>query len=69
MQEIMEFIYWLVEVEELPIAKALRQILVDKQKQLHFQQVLLIIILCTIYYIVLLQNMYYNSVLYFTDEQ
>ncbi|CAG9783085.1 unnamed protein product [Diatraea saccharalis] len=38
MQEIMEFIYWLVEVEELPIAKALRQILVDKQKQLHFQQ-------------------------------
>lgn len=39
MQEIMEFIYWLVEVEELPIAKALRQILVDKQKQLHFQQV------------------------------
>lgn len=47
MQEIMEFIYWLVEVEELPIAKALRQILVDKQKQLHFQQVLLMIILCT----------------------
>lgn len=40
MQEIMEFIYWLVEVEELPIAKALRQILVDKQKQLHFQQVI-----------------------------
>lgn len=39
MQEIMEFIYWLVEVEELPIAKALRQILVDKQKQIHFQQV------------------------------
>ncbi|XP_060809901.1 guanine nucleotide-releasing factor 2 isoform X4 [Amyelois transitella] len=38
MQEIMEFIYWLVEVEELPIAKALRQILVDKQKQLRFQQ-------------------------------
>ncbi|XP_026764340.1 guanine nucleotide-releasing factor 2 isoform X3 [Galleria mellonella] len=38
MQEIMEFIYWLVDVEELPIAKALRQILVDKQKQLHFQQ-------------------------------
>lgn len=39
MQEIMEFIYWLVDAEELPIAKALRQILVDKQKQLHFQQV------------------------------
>ncbi|XP_068628338.1 guanine nucleotide-releasing factor 2 isoform X3 [Battus philenor] len=38
MQEIMEFIYWLVDAEELPIAKALRQILVDKQKQLHFQQ-------------------------------
>ncbi|XP_026324252.1 guanine nucleotide-releasing factor 2 isoform X11 [Hyposmocoma kahamanoa] len=38
MQEIMKFIYWLVEVEELPIAKALRQILVDKQKQIHFQQ-------------------------------
>ncbi|XP_053600866.1 guanine nucleotide-releasing factor 2 isoform X3 [Plodia interpunctella] len=38
MQEIMEFIYWLVEVEELPIAKALRQILVDKQKQLRYQQ-------------------------------
>ncbi|KAI8429762.1 hypothetical protein MSG28_000307 [Choristoneura fumiferana] len=38
MQKIMEFIYWLIEVEELPIAKALRQILVDKQKQLHFQQ-------------------------------
>ncbi|XP_061382980.1 guanine nucleotide-releasing factor 2 isoform X1 [Danaus plexippus] len=37
MQEIMEFIYWLVEAEELPISKALRQILVDKQKQLHFQ--------------------------------
>ncbi|XP_047540406.1 guanine nucleotide-releasing factor 2 isoform X5 [Vanessa atalanta] len=37
MQEIMEFIYWLVETEELPISKALRQILVDKQKQLHFQ--------------------------------
>ncbi|XP_052737237.1 guanine nucleotide-releasing factor 2 isoform X2 [Bicyclus anynana] len=37
MQEIMEFIYWLVEREELPISKALRQILVDKQKQLHFQ--------------------------------
>ena len=39
MQEIMEFIYWLVDAEELIIAKALRQILVDKQKQLHFQQV------------------------------
>lgn len=39
MQEIMEFIYWLVNVEELAIAKALRQILVDKQKQIHFQQV------------------------------
>lgn len=39
MQEIMEFIYWLVEAEELPISKALRQILVDKQKQLHFQNV------------------------------
>ncbi|XP_026725938.1 guanine nucleotide-releasing factor 2 isoform X4 [Trichoplusia ni] len=38
MQEIMEFIYWLVNVEELAIAKALRQILVDKQKQIHFQQ-------------------------------
>ncbi|KAM3966794.1 LOW QUALITY PROTEIN: C3G guanyl-nucleotide exchange factor [Aphomia sociella] len=38
MQEIMDFIYWLVDAEELPIAKALRQILVDKQKQLHFQQ-------------------------------
>ncbi|XP_028025511.1 guanine nucleotide-releasing factor 2 isoform X12 [Bombyx mandarina] len=39
MQEIMEFIYWLIyEAEELAIAKALRQILVDKQKQLHFQQ-------------------------------
>lgn len=38
MTEIMEFIYWLVDAEELPIAKALRQILVDKQKQLHFQQ-------------------------------
>ncbi|XP_063373066.1 guanine nucleotide-releasing factor 2 isoform X1 [Cydia amplana] len=38
MQKIMEFIYWLIEVEELPIAKALRQILVDKQKQLHNQQ-------------------------------
>lgn len=38
MEEIMEFIYWLVDVEELYIAKALRQILVDKQKQLHFQQ-------------------------------
>ncbi|XP_049887610.1 guanine nucleotide-releasing factor 2 isoform X5 [Pectinophora gossypiella] len=38
MQEIMKFIYWLVEAEELPIAKALRQILVDKQKQIHFQQ-------------------------------
>ncbi|CAB3237158.1 unnamed protein product [Arctia plantaginis] len=38
MMEIMEFIYWLVDAEELPIAKALRQILVDKQKQLHFQQ-------------------------------
>ncbi|XP_045502037.1 guanine nucleotide-releasing factor 2 isoform X3 [Colias croceus] len=37
MQEIMEFIYWLVEAEELPISKALRQILVDKQKQLHYQ--------------------------------
>ncbi|XP_022115832.2 guanine nucleotide-releasing factor 2 isoform X2 [Pieris rapae] len=37
MQQIMEFIYWLVETEELPISKALRQILVDKQKQLHFQ--------------------------------
>ncbi|CAK1548297.1 unnamed protein product [Leptosia nina] len=37
MQQIMEFIYWLVEAEELPISKALRQILVDKQKQLHFQ--------------------------------
>lgn len=35
MQEIMDFIYWLVEVEELPIAKALRQILVEKQKQIH----------------------------------
>lgn len=35
----MEFIYWLIyEAEELAIAKALRQILVDKQKQLHFQQ-------------------------------
>lgn len=34
MQDIMEFIYWLVEVEELPIAKALRQILVEKQKQI-----------------------------------
>lgn len=39
MQEIKEFIYWLVDAEELIIAKALRQILVDKQKQLHFQQV------------------------------
>lgn len=39
MTEIKEFIYWLVDAEELPIAKALRQILVDKQKQLHFQQV------------------------------
>ncbi|XP_072936173.1 guanine nucleotide-releasing factor 2 isoform X5 [Epargyreus clarus] len=38
MQDIMKFIYWLVEAEELPIAKALRQILVEKQKQLHFQQ-------------------------------
>ncbi|XP_022829505.1 guanine nucleotide-releasing factor 2 isoform X2 [Spodoptera litura] len=38
MQEIKEFIYWLVDAEELIIAKALRQILVDKQKQLHFQQ-------------------------------
>ncbi|XP_047034207.1 guanine nucleotide-releasing factor 2 isoform X4 [Helicoverpa zea] len=38
MQEIMEFIYWLVDAEELIIAKTLRQILVDKQKQLHFQQ-------------------------------
>ncbi|KAJ0181119.1 hypothetical protein K1T71_003204 [Dendrolimus kikuchii] len=38
MEEIMEFIYWLVDAEELYIAKALRQILVDKQKQLHFQQ-------------------------------
>ncbi|XP_037301106.1 LOW QUALITY PROTEIN: guanine nucleotide-releasing factor 2-like, partial [Manduca sexta] len=38
MKEIMEFIYWLVDIEELAIAKALRQILVDKQKQLHFQQ-------------------------------
>ncbi|CAH0600593.1 unnamed protein product [Chrysodeixis includens] len=38
MQEIMEFIYWLVNAEELAIAKALRQILVDKQKQIHFQQ-------------------------------
>ncbi|XP_075986233.1 C3G guanyl-nucleotide exchange factor isoform X3 [Anticarsia gemmatalis] len=38
MMEIMEFIYWLVDAEELIIAKALRQILVDKQKQLHFQQ-------------------------------
>lgn len=41
MQEIMEFIYWLVEAEELAIAKALRQILVDKQKQLRLQQVIL----------------------------
>ncbi|GBP12085.1 Guanine nucleotide-releasing factor 2 [Eumeta japonica] len=35
MQEIMDFVYWLVETEELHIAKALRQILVDKQRQLH----------------------------------
>lgn len=39
MQEIMTFIYWLVEAEELPISKALRQILVDKQKKLQLLQV------------------------------
>lgn len=38
-QKITNFIYWLVEVEELAIAKALRQILVEKQKQLHSQTV------------------------------
>lgn len=43
MEEIMEFIYWLVDAEELYIAKALRQILVDKQKQIHFQQVCIFI--------------------------
>lgn len=41
-QEIMTFIYWLVEAEELPISKALRQILVDKQKKLHMLQVSII---------------------------
>lgn len=48
MQEIMEFIYWLVEVEELPIAKALRQIVVDKQKQIHFQQVIFFLFVLSI---------------------
>lgn len=69
MQEIMEFIYWLVEVEELPIAKALRQILVDKQKQIHFQQVnIYIYVLCILFSYILFINLFkiYTSLTHYT---